>query len=198
MLEREEFASCFERGVFDASDALKLFESLYIAVQFNSLSFLEGEKSEVGNGEGMEGLEGGVRGTDEYSQLIDRSIEFMMPCMLPAMKLTEFKKHCPLPESISPLLLYLDKSQIPCGLFCATHTCLRSKYGWDTYRKRKRKLKQRSHFMPQPECLYRNAVKLQHPSKPVQITFTCTPSHFSVHVNAPQSEIQQCVMKSET
>ena len=187
MLEREEFASCFEPGVFDASDALKLFESLYIAVQLNSLSFLEGEKSEVGNVERRGGVEGGMRGTDEYSQLIDRSTEFMMPCMLPAMKLYEFKKYCPLPESISPLLLYLDKSQIPCGLFCATHTCLRSKYGWETYRKRKRK--QRSHFMPQPECLYRNAVKLQHPSKPVQITFTYTPSHFSVHVNVPQSEI---------
>ena len=187
MLEREEFASCFEPGVFDASDALKLFESLYIAFQLNSLSFLEGEKSDVGNGEGMEGLEGGVRGTDEYSQLIDRSTEFMMPCMLPALKLTELKKHSPPTKYISPLLLYLDKSQIPCGLFSATHTCLRSKYGWETYRKRKRK--QRSNFMPQPECLYRNAVKLQHPSKPVQITFACTPSHFSVHINAPLSEI---------
>ena len=129
MLEREEFASCFVSGIFNASDALTLFKSLYIAVRFNSLSLLEGEKSEVGNGEGKKGLEGEVRSKDDYIQLIDRSTEFMMPCMLPALKITEVKKYCSPTESISPLLLHFDKNQILCGLFCATHMCLRSKYG---------------------------------------------------------------------
>ena len=93
MLEREEFASCFVSDIFNASDALTLFESLYIAVQFNSLSLLEGEKSEVGNEEGKKGLEGEVRSKDDYIQLIDRSTEFMMPCMLSALKITEVKKY---------------------------------------------------------------------------------------------------------
>ena len=167
MLEREEFASCFEPGVFDASDALKLFESLYIAVQLSSI-----RKQEEGS-------------KDEKSRLTDRETGFMMPCMLRALPSEEIKDNLPpLNEYISPLLLCFERDRIPNGLFCATHTCLRYKYGWQTCHKDNRPSIRR------PKCLYRNMVKLQHPWKPVQITFASSLSYFSLHVEAPLSKIQ--------
>ena len=167
MLEREEFASCFEPGVFDASDALKLFESLYIAVQISSI-----RKQEEGC-------------KDEKSRLTDRETGFMMPCMLRALPSKEIKGNLPpLNEYISPLLLCFERDRIPNGLFCATHTCLRYKYGWQTCHK------EDGLSIRRPKCLYRNMVKLQHPWKPVQITFASSLSYFSLHVEAPLSEIQ--------
>ena len=167
MLEREEFASCFEPGVFDASDALKLFESLYIAVQLSSIRKQE------------------ERCMDEKSRLTDRETGFMMPCMLRALPSKEIKDNLPpINEYISPLLLCFERDRIPNGLFCATHTCLRYKYGWQTCHK------EDGLSIRRPKCLYRNMVKLQHPWKPVQITFASSLSYFSLHVEAPLSEIQ--------
>ena len=184
MLEREEFASCFEPGVFDASDALKLFETLYIAVQLNSIRKQE-EENELGIREGRNGVEGEEGGKDEKSRLTDRETEFMMPCMLRALPSKEIKEHLPpLNKYVSPLLLCFERDRIPNGLFCATHTCLRYKYGWQTCHKDNRPSIRR------PKCLYRNMVKLQHPWKPVQITFASSLSYFSLHVEAPLSEIQ--------
>ena len=184
MLEREEFASCFEPGVFDASDALKLFESLYIAVQLSSIRKHE-EENEPGFGEGRNGVAGEEGGKDEKSRLTDKETEFMMPCMLRALPSQEIKEHLPpVNEYISPLLLCFERDRIPNGLFCATHTCLRYKYGWQTCHK------EDGLSIRRPKCLYRNMVKLQHPWKPVQITFASSLSYFSLHVEAPQSEIQ--------
>ena len=184
MLEREEFASCFEPGVFNASDALKLFESFYIAVQLSSIRKQE-EENELGIREGRNGVEGEEGGKDEKSRLTDRETEFMMPCMLRALPSKEIKEHLPpLNKYVSPLLLCFERDRIPNGLFCGTHTCLRYKYGWQTCHKDNRPSIRR------PKCLYRNMVKLQHPWKPVQITFASSLSYFSLYVEAPLSEIQ--------
>ena len=106
--------------------------------------------------------------------------EFMMPAMLPAVAESRIKELLPPPnEHVAPLLLHFHKCRIPNGSFCATHTCMRSKYGWTTYRTEE----------DTAECLFRNVVKLQHPNKPVQLTFVHAQKHFEVHVSGKEAEL---------
>ena len=109
--------------------------------------------------------------------------EFIMPAMLQTLLTDATKQYLPTPsEHVAPLLLHFHKSRIASGVFCSTHTCMRSKYGWTTcyvFNQGKKV----------PECLYRNAVKLQHPSKPIKLTFIHAQKHFEVHVDAAQAEL---------
>ena len=147
MLGEDIFQSCFAPKVFEAKDALTLFESLYIAAP-------------IGDG------------------------EYIMPCMLQAVSPAQIVTLLPpRNEHAAVLLLYFHNSRIPNGSFSATHACMRSKYGWTTCRDLKKN----------PVCLYRNMVKLQHPSKPAQITFLLTQKHFEVHITAQPAKLLHTV-----
>ena len=109
--------------------------------------------------------------------------EFIMPAMLPTVSMEDIEQYLPAPsEHVAPLFLHFHKSRIATGIFCSTHTCMRSKYGWKTCYTLKlgRKV---------PVCLFRNVVKLQHPSKPIKITFVHAVKHFEVHITARQADL---------
>ena len=146
MLKGEEFRGCFVRGLFEADDALKLFEKLYIVARLNER-------------------------------------EFIMPAMLQTVAEKDMKKYVPAPsEHVAPLFLHFHMSRIAKGVFCSTHTCMRSKYEWTTsYKKEKRKIV--------PACLFRNAVRLQHPSKAVELTLIHALKHFEAHVNIEEADL---------
>ena len=146
MLKGEEFRACFVKGLFEADNALKLFEKLYIVAPLNES-------------------------------------EFIMPAMLQTVAENDMKRYVPAPsEHVAPLFLHFHMSRIAKGVFCSTHTCMRTKYGWTTsYTMVKRK--------KVPVCLFRNAVQLQHPKKPYKITFIHAITHFEVHLDAPQADL---------
>ena len=148
MLKGTEFSSCFVRDLFEADDALKLYQSLYIVAPLNES-------------------------------------EFIIPATLQTVSLQDVQQYLPAPsEHVAPLLLHFHKSRIANGVFCSTHTCLRSKYGWKTYYvMKKRRIV--------PACLYRNAIKLQHPSKSIAITFFHAQTHLAVylHLDSPQANL---------
>ena len=144
MLKGEEFRDCFVRGLFEANDALKLFEKLYIV-----------------------------------ARLSER--EFIMPAMLQTVAEKDMKKYVPAPsEHVAPLFLHM--SHIAKGVFCSTHTCMHSKYGWTTYYTFKEGQKV-------PACLFRNAVQLQHPKQSFKITIIHKLKHFEVHLDAPETDL---------
>ena len=146
MLKGEEFRGCFVRGVFEADDALKLFEKLYIVARLNER-------------------------------------EFIMPAMLQTVAEKDMKKYVPAPsEHIAPLFLHFHMSRIAKGVFCSTHTCMRSKYGWTTCYT----IEEGEEV---PACLFRNAVRLQHPKKAIEITLIHTLKHFEVHLDAPEADL---------
>ena len=139
MLKGEEFHACFVKGLFEADDALKLYEKLYIVAPLN-------EK------------------------------EFIMPAMLQTVAEKDMEWYVPAPsEHVAPLFLHFHMSRIAKGVFCSTHTCMRSKYGWTTsYTMVKR--------MKVPVCLFRNAIQLQHPKKPCKVTFVHAVTYFAVYL----------------
>ena len=147
MLKGEEFRGCFVRGLFEADDALKLFEKLYIVARLNERKFI-------------------------------------MPAMLQTVAEKDMKKYVPAPsEHVSPLFLHFHMSRIAKGVFCSTHTCIRSKYGWTT-----------CYIIDEegeevPACLFRNAVRLQHPKKAIKITLIHALKHFEVHLDAPEGDL---------
>ena len=147
MLKGEEFRGCFVRGLFEADDALKLFEKLYIVARLNER-------------------------------------EFIMPAMLQTVAEKDMKKYVPAPsEHIAPLFLHFHMSRIAKGVFCSTHTCMRSKYGWTT-----------CYIIDEegekvPACLFRNVVRLQHPKKAINITLIHALKHFEVHLDAPEADL---------
>ena len=147
MLKGEEFRGCFVRGLFEAEDALKLFEKLYIIARLNER-------------------------------------EFIMPAILHTVAEKDVKKYAPTPsEHVAPLFLHFHMSRIAKGVFCSTHTCMRSKYGWTT-----------CYIIDDegeevPACLFRNAVRLQHPKKAIEITLIHALKHFEVHLYAPEADL---------
>ena len=109
--------------------------------------------------------------------------KFIMPAILQTVSEEDIKQHLPAPsEHVAPLLLHFHKSSIANGMFCSTHTCIRSVYGWTT-----------SYVIKQgrsvPACLFRNAVELQHPSKAITITLVNTLKHFEVYLDSPQADL---------
>ena len=146
MLKGEEFRGCFMRGLFEAEDALKLFEKLYIVAPLN-------EK------------------------------EFIMPAMLQMVAKKDMEQYFSAPsERVAPLFLHFHMSRIAKGVFCSTHTCMRSKYKWTTcYTAKRGKMV--------PACLFRNAVRLQHPSKAVELTLVHALKHFEAHVDAAEADL---------
>ena len=144
MLKGEEFRGCFVRGLFEADDALKLFEKMYIVAHLNER-------------------------------------EFIMPAMLQTVAEKDMKNYVPAPsEHVAPLFLHFHMSRIAKGVFCSTHTCMRSKYGWTTcyiIDEEGKKV---------PACLFRNAVRFQHPKKAIEITLIHALKHFEVHLDAPE------------
>ena len=146
MLKGKEFRGCFVRGLFEADDALKLFEKLYIVARLNER-------------------------------------EFIMPAMLQTVAEKDMEQYVPSPsEHVAPLFLHFHMSRIAKGVFCSTHTCMRSKYGWTTCYKKERGKKV-------PACLFRNAVRLQHPSKAVELTLIHALKHFEVRINAEEADL---------
>ena len=146
MLKGEEFRGCFVKGLFEADDALKLFEKLYIVARLNER-------------------------------------EFIMPAMLQTVAEKDMEQYVPAPsEHVAPLFLHFHMSRIAKGVFCSTHTCMRSKYGWTTCYTTKRGKKV-------PTCLFRNAVRLQHPSKAVELTLIHALKHFEAHVYAAETDL---------
>ena len=108
---------------------------------------------------------------------------FIMPAILQTVSEEDIKQHLPTPsEHVAPLLLHFHKSSIANGMFCSTHTCIRSEYGWTT-----------SYVIKQgrsvPACLFRNAVELQHPSKAITVTLVNTFKHFEVYLDSPQADL---------
>ena len=109
--------------------------------------------------------------------------EFIMPAMLPTVSMGDIQQYLPAPsEHVAPLFLHFHKSRIATGIFCSTHTCMRSKYGWTT----SYVIKKGSSV---PACLFRNAVRLQHPSKAITITFVHAVKHFEVYLDSPQADL---------
>ena len=109
--------------------------------------------------------------------------KFIMPAMLQTVSRQDVKQYLPAPsEHVAPLLLHFHKSRIANGIFCSTHTCIRSEYGWTTCYALKRGRKV-------PACLFRNAVKLQHPSKSIKITFVHAQKHFEVYIDSPPADL---------
>ena len=110
--------------------------------------------------------------------------EFIMPAMLQTVSLQDMKRYIPTTSShVSSLLLHFHKSRIANGVFCSTHACMRSKYGWTTcyiLDRKRRKV---------PACLFRNAVMLQHPSKSIELTFFHAQKHFEVYLDCPEAEL---------
>ena len=148
MLKGTEFSSCFVRDLFEADNALKLYQSLYIVAPLN--------KS-----------------------------EFIMPATLQTVSLQDMQQYLPaLSEYVTPLLLHFHKSRIANGVFCSTHTCMRSKYGWTTCYVGKP-------WNLVPDCLFRNAVKLKHKTEPIEITFLHAKTHFEVHLDSPQADLKR-------
>ena len=146
MLKGEEFRGCFVRGLFEADDALKLFEKLYIVARLNKR-------------------------------------EFIMPAILQTVAEKDMEQYMPAPsEHVAPLFLHFHMSRIAKGMFCSTHTCMRSKYGWTTCYTVKRGKKV-------PACLFRNAVRLQHPKQSFKITFIHKLKHFEVYLDAPEADL---------
>ena len=146
MLNGEEFRGCFVKGLFEADDALKLFEKLYIVARLNER-------------------------------------EFIMPAMLQTVAEKDMKKYVPAPsEHVAPLFLHFHMSRIAKGVFCSTHTCMRSKYGWTTCYT----IEEGEEV---PACLFRNAVRLQHPKKAIEISFIHALKHFEVHLDAPEADL---------
>ena len=146
MLKGEEFCGCFVRGLFEADDALKLFEKLYIVARLNER-------------------------------------EFIMPAILQTVAEKDMKKYVPNPsEHVAPLFLHFHMSRIAKGVFCSTHTCMRSKYGWTTCYT----IEEGEEV---PACLFRNAVRLQHPKKAIEITLIHALKHFEVHLDAPGADL---------
>ena len=111
--------------------------------------------------------------------------EFIVPAMLQTVSLQDMKRYIPTTSShVSSLLLHFHKSRIANGVFCSTHACMRSKYRWTTcytFDKLKR--------MKVPACLFRNAVRLQHPSKSIELTFFHAQKHFEVYLDCPEAEL---------
>ena len=109
--------------------------------------------------------------------------EFIMPAMLQTVAEKDMNRCLPAPsEHVAPLFLHFHMSRIAKGVFCSTHTCMRSKYGWTTsYSIVKNK--------KVPVCLFRNAVQLKHPKKPYKVTFIHAVTHFAVYLTAPQSDL---------
>ena len=59
--------------------------------------------------------------------------EFIMPAMLQTVAEKDMERYVPAPsEHVAPLFLHFHMSRIAKGVFCSTHTCMRSKYGWTT------------------------------------------------------------------
>lgn len=111
--------------------------------------------------------------------------EFIMPAMLPTGSKEDIKNYLPAPSKhVSPLFLHFHKSCIASGIFCSTHTCMRSDYGWTTSYKYDRKQRRTV-----PACLFQNA-ELQHPKEPITITFIHAQKHFEVYLDAPQTDLQ--------
>ena len=56
-----------------------------------------------------------------------------MPALLQTVAEKDMERYVPAPsEHVSPLFLHFHMSRITKGVFCSTHTCMRSKYGWTT------------------------------------------------------------------
>ena len=109
--------------------------------------------------------------------------EFIMPAMLPTVKQEDIKQYLPAcSKHVSPLFLHFPESRIANGIFCSTHACMRSEHKWTT---RYKYVKKR----PVPVCLFRNAVRLQHPSEAITITFINAVKHFEVHFDSPQTDL---------
>ena len=109
--------------------------------------------------------------------------EFIMPAMLQTVAEKNMEQYVPAPsEHVAPLFLHFHMSRIPKGVFCSTHTCMRSKYGWTTCYKKERGKKV-------PACLFRNAVRLQHPKESVKLTFLHKLKHFEVYLDAPEANL---------
>ena len=109
--------------------------------------------------------------------------EFIMPAMLQTVAEKDMKKYVPNPsEHVAPLFLHFHMSRIAKGVFCSTHTCMRSKYGWTTCYT----IEEGEEV---PACLFRNAVRLQHPKKAIEITLIHALKHFEVHLDAPGADL---------
>ena len=109
--------------------------------------------------------------------------ELIMPAMLQTVSREDLKQHLPTPSPyVDPLLLHFHKSRIASGIFCATHACMRSKYGWTTSYTVKRGKKT-------PSCQFRNAVKLHHQKLSITIAFVHALKHFEVYLTAPQAKL---------
>ena len=108
--------------------------------------------------------------------------EYIMPATLPTIQRSDLEDHLVTCSQADPLFLHFKNSRIANGVFCSAHACLRSKYEWTTsYTIRRGK---RS-----PACLFRNAVKLQHPIESIEIVFINALTHFEVYIDLPQDVV---------
>ena len=113
--------------------------------------------------------------------------EFIMPATLQSVAEKDIERYpCfRIPASsehiIAPLFLHFPKSRIANGVFCSTHTCIRSEYKWTTCYTRKA-------GKTVPVCLFRNAVRLQHPKMAIKMTLIHAIKHFEVHLTHDQPD----------
>ena len=108
MLKEEEFHACFVKGLFEADDALKLYEKLYIVAPLNEKEFIMPAMLQTVAEKDME-------------RYVPAPSEHVAPLLL----------HFHM-SRIAKGVFCSTHTCIAKGVFCSTHTCMRSKYGWTT------------------------------------------------------------------
>ena len=108
MLKEEEFHACFVKGLFEADDALKLYEKLYIVAPLNEKEFI------------MPAM---------LQTVAEKDMERYVP--VPSEHIAPLFLHFHI-SRIAKGVFCSTHTCIAKGVFCSTHTCMRSKYGWIT------------------------------------------------------------------
>ena len=162
MLNEEPLSSCFVSGIYESSQALRLFTHLSIIAE------IKDEES------GKQSLTGDQSMTTEQKRCPVKR-KYLMPCMLPMVKnIDKF-----LPESPAAVFVVRFKDDcVPNGVFGASISTLLSKYGWKICCKED----------GSPTCMTHDAVTLHDPQMPAQVTYVNATRHFEAHVDVHDFE----------
>ena len=106
--------------------------------------------------------------------------KYFMPCLLKQLSGTDFNKHRTNSQSLSTLLLYLDRRCLPNGLFTTLIASLKNNHQWALSKKHGR-----------VACLYQNCVSFKIPKgSPGVVTLIASFNFIEVHLNCSfESEI---------
>ena len=155
----ENDEKCFDlirEKVADLSRALDVDTPIVFLVLLNDVNkYAEEQRKKVVSVEECQAIAGRLkmeRQNMEAALIFFNDMSVWMRLQTVAEK--DMEQYVPAPsEHVAPLFLHFHMSRIAKGVFCSTHTCMRSKYGWTTcYTVKREKVV--------PACLFRNAVRL--------------------------------------